>query len=272
MFKYIGIRGHRGAGKNTIGYLLGTAIEFYLQHESWDGFDEVYAKAVNKVIVEGAEALPEYDFKRVYLESFADTAKVTLAQILGIPTDWMYNDWIKEATIFDIENFSYRRAQNKLNLRSILGNCGSDLFDAESLYKAMLEGNVFLTHKHVYITLRELISYYSKCVMQKFFGRSVWVKSQENTRWEIEKFYALNKTIYKIFVDCKFPTEISYIYKNKGKIVKVTRINNAKNNTNISEALADDDRFDFEINLNGDLLDPNTFASIKDITTKILSE
>lgn len=108
--------------------------------------------------------------------------------------------------------------------------------------------------------------------MQKFFGRSVWVKSQENTRWEIEKFYALNKTIYKIFVDCKFPTEISYIYKNKGKIVKVTRINNAKNNTNISEALADDDRFDFEINLNGDLLDPNTFASIKDITTKILSE
>ena len=33
----------------------------------------------------------KYDFKRVYLESFADTAKVTLAQILGIPTDWMYN-------------------------------------------------------------------------------------------------------------------------------------------------------------------------------------
>ena len=47
MFKYIGIRGHRGAGKNTISYLLGVAIDFYLRNKSWVGFDEVYNQAEN---------------------------------------------------------------------------------------------------------------------------------------------------------------------------------------------------------------------------------
>ena len=108
--------------------------------------------------------------------------------------------------------------------------------------------------------------------MQQFFGRNVWVKSLENSKWENERFYALNKTIYKIFVDCKFPTEISYICNNEGKVVKVTRENNIKQDTDFSDQLDNDNRYDFEIKLDGDLLNPETIENIKDITLKILSE
>ena len=271
MFKYIGIRGHRGAGKNTIAYLLGTAIEFYLQHNSWDGFEVVYKSAVQKVIEEGGETIPEYDFKNVYFESFADTAKITLAQILGFPTDWMYNDWCKDATIVDLKDFSFERAQNKLNLNSKLA-LKEKLYTADELYNIMQHEDITQTDAHVYVTLRELIVYYSKYIMQQFFGRNVWVKSLENSKWENERFYALNKTIYKIFVDCKFPTEISYIYNNEGKVVKVTRENNIKQDTDFSDQLDNDNRYDFEIDLDGDLLKPETIENIKDITLKILSE
>lgn len=271
MFKYIGIRGHRGAGKNTIAYLLGTAIEFYLVHNNWEGFELVYQLAVQKVLEEGGETIPEYDFKNVYFESFADTAKITLAQILGFPTDWMYNDWCKDATIIDLKDFSFERAQNKLNLHSKLSLKQKEMYTAEQLYNAMQQEDITQTKDHVYITLRELIVYYSKYVVQKYFGKNVWVKSLENSKWENERFYALNKTIYKIFVDCKFPTEISYIYNNEGKIVKVTRDNNVKPDTNFSEQLANDNRFDYEIELDGDLLKPDTIKTIKDITLKIIS-
>lgn len=272
MFKYIGIRGHRGAGKNTIAYLLGTAIEFYLQHNSWEGFELQYQLAVQKVLEEGSETIPEYDFKNVYFESFADTAKITLAQIIGLPVDWMYNDWCKDATIIDMCDFSFEKAQNKLNLYSMLNLKKDNMYTAEQLYHAMQQCDITQTKDHVYITLRELIVYYSKYIVQKYFGRNVWVKSLENNKWENERFYAFNKTIYKIFVDCKFPTEISYIYNNKGKIVNVVRANNIKPDTDFSDQLANDTRYDYEIELDGDLLKTETIKTIKDITLKILSE
>lgn len=272
MFKYIGIRGHRGAGKNTIAYLLGTAVEFYTQNESWEGFETVYHSAVKKVLEEGGETIPEYDFKNVYFESFADTAKVTLAQILGFPADWMYTDWCKDATIIDLKDFSFIRAKNRLELGEILHNIKKSLYTADSLYKTMAVEDVTQTQEHTYITFRELIVYYSKYIIQKFFGKNVWVKSLENSKWENERFYAMNKTIYKIFVDCKFPTEISYIYNNEGKVIKVTRENNVKPDTDFSDQLDNDNRFDYEIKLDGDLLKPETIQTIKDITTKIISE
>jgi hypothetical protein len=109
--------------------------------------------------------------------------------------------------------------------------------------------------------------------MQSFFGKNVWIKSLEVSRWESERFYTgSGKTIYKIFTDCKFPTEISYIKNNSGIIVKINRDNNIKEGTNISKELENDDRFDFEINLDGNLLKTETFETIKSITSKIISE
>lgn len=271
MFKYIGIRGHRGAGKNTIAYLLGTAIEFYVLHNTWDGFEEVYKKAVDDIINEGNTGrIPDNGYTRVFFESFADTAKITLAQILGVPVDWMYDDWIKDSTLFSLHDFSYTKAKNKIDLAMLQSEAHP--WGAEQLYQFIQEGKFSFEETGHYIFLRDLIVFYSKCVMQNFFGKNVWVKSLENSQSEDEKFFAGNKTVYKIFVDCKFPTEISYIYKNEGKVVKVVRNNNIKSGLAISEEITDDPRYDFLVELNGNLLDEETIETIKSITLKIISE
>ena len=44
-----------------------------------------------------------------------------------------------------------------------------------------------------------------------------------------------------------------------------------KSGTNISSELNDDDRFDYEINLDGNLKNPDTIETIKSITSKIIS-
>ena len=118
MFKYIGIRGHRGAGKNTISYLLAVALDHYTRNNSWDGFEQVYNDAVERVL-EDESFLAESEFKNVFFESFADTAKVVLNQITGIPTDYMYDDWYKEAVIVDLKDFSFDTAKDKLMLESL---------------------------------------------------------------------------------------------------------------------------------------------------------
>lgn len=272
MFKYIGIRGHRGAGKNTIGFLLGAAIEYYVKNHSWEGFYPVYKNAVDTIIEQGSNGqIPDNDYTHVYLESFADTAKITLSQIIGIPSEWMYDDWNRDATIIKLDDFTYWKASDKLSLAAKKERLGNQLFTAASLYNFVTSTNPVQTASQVYITLRELIIYYSKYVMQTYFGPNIWVKSLQNNEWDNERFFASKKTIYKIYVDCKFPSEISYIYKNNGKIIKVSRTNNVKNTTDISGQLDSDNRYDFELSLDGNLLNEDTIEMIKSITAKIVS-
>ena len=115
--------------------------------------------------------------------------------------------------------------------------------------------------------------YMSYCKKKESHMKEIVEKSLENCKWETERFYTgRGNTIYKIFTDCKFPTEISYIKNNDGIIVKVNRYSNTKENTDISEELESDNRFDFEIDLDGNLLSTNTIDTIKSITLKIINE
>ena len=88
-----------------------------------------------------------------------------------------------------------------------------------------------------------------------------------------EKFYANDKTVYKIFTDCKFSSEISYIQNKNGKIIKVTRLDNKKEDTEISKELDNDTRIDYTFDF--DHLGMDLMKYQKDIellTLKILNE
>lgn len=270
MFKYIGIRGHRGAGKNTISFLLGTAIDFYTRNNSWDGFDEVYADMVD-IAMNDDSFIEDADFVNVFFESFADTPKIMLSQLFGIPSEYFYNDWCKDSVIVNMKDFTFMQAKDKLELQMISNN--THLYDADELVRIANFKTVDNIADDVYTTLRELISYFSKNIMQKYFGSSVWVKSLNVNKWEQERFYTgRGKTIYKIFTDCKFPTEISYVKNNNGIIIKVTRENNIKADTQISKELDLDNRFDYEIKLDGDLMKESTKEDIKLLTLKIIEQ
>ena len=58
---------------------------------------------------------------------------------------------------------------------------------------------------------------------------------------------------YKIFVDLKAPTEVTYVKENDGFIIKINRPNNIKKKG--FDKLVDDNRFDYELNINGSLYD-----------------
>lgn len=272
MFKYIGIRGHRGAGKNTFSYLLGVALDYYIKNQKFDeGFEVVYNQAVEKVLEMNEDFIETSELTNVFFESFADTAKVALSQTIGLPLDYLYNDWCKDSVFVNLVDFSFVQAKDKLEVQQQLTRA----YTAQELYNYVIksEDSPFTTDRYIYIQLRELITYYSKYLMQTFFGRNVWVKSLEVNKWDLERFYAgNNKTVYKIFTDCKFTSEISYILNNRGTIIKVNRENNVKQNTEISNELADDQRFDYQIDWQGDLYDPQVIENIKSLTLKIINK
>jgi len=245
MYKYIGIRGHRGAGKQTIAYLLGVAIDYYIHHDkSFDGFDEVWSNAIDRVM-DDEEFLQEADFSKVFFEGFADTPKIMLAQLLGIPTDWMYDDWCKDSVLINLKDFSFYRCKDKMELA-----VRSDLCYTAPELNTMSMQNI---SDNCWVSLRELILYFGKYTMQNMFGRDVWVKSLNANKLDREKFFASNKTIYKIFTDVKFPTEVSYIKEKEGYIVKINRPTNIKEDSELSGALSNDKRIDFEITVKEDL-------------------
>lgn len=245
-FKYIGIRGHRGAGKQTVAYLLGTCIDYYIQHKSFDGFDDVYKQAVDRVH-QDENFLPEADFRRVQFVGFADNPKIMLAQLIGVPTEWMWNDWMKDSVFVDMKSFEIHRCKDKLEMYHWKGRSvtAAELADKE---------NKDFDSK-VWISLRELIIYFGKYTMQHMFGQNVWIKSLNANQGDMEKFYADNKTVYRIFVDCKFKSEITYIYNNNGTVIDLSRPECVKDNSEISDELEGDDRFDLRIELEPDNLE-----------------
>ena len=105
--------------------------------------------------------------------------------------------------------------------------------------------------KNIYISLREFILYFGLDVMQRFFGRNVWVKSLRVNTEMLDKFYD-GKGMYKIYMDLKTPAEATYIKQQNGLIVNVVRPGHKKGQSGL-ERLGRDDRIDYSIEINGDL-------------------
>ena len=246
-FKYIGIRGHRGAGKQTVAYLLGVAIDYYSSHKSFEGFDDVYKDAVDRVH-QDENFLPESNLKRVQFVGFADTPKLMLAQLIGVPTEWMWDDWKKDSVFVNMQDFSLHQCKDKLEMYHMKNRS----FTAPALADRMKEHDDF-NHK-TWISLRELIIYFGKYTMQSMFGKNIWIKAEKASQEDLNKFYAGNKTVYRIFTDCKFKSEISYIYDNLGYVINVSRPECVKDNSEISNELEDDNRYDYHIKLESDNL------------------
>lgn len=261
-WKMIGIRGHRGAGKNTLSYLLGAAIEHYTRQGSFDGFNETYSKAVERCR-QDETFIDDANMRNVHFESFADTPKILITELIGVPSEWAYDDWCKDSVLIRLDTFETQTSKDKLELASRLKSLTERgvLHDADTIKSAMDQGG------EVWATLREVISYFSH-FMRDNLGTDVWIKALKANKWDRECFFTGNKTKYKIFTDCKFPSEISYIKDAGGCIVKVTREDNVKPDTNISSALTNDDRHDFTFEMQADLYAIE--EDIKTLATKIL--
>ena len=276
MIHYIGIRGHRGSGKNTISYLLGVSIDYYFKHnKSLEGFEETFNAACNRVTLD-EDFLKEAEFDKVYFEGFADTPKILLSQLIGIPSEWMWSDWKKDSVFINMKDFSSHECKDKLEVGAFLKQ--PNVFDSADKfgeYMSLLSNGLglksgsYIIKNDCYLSLRELIIYFGKEVMQQKFGIDVWVKSLKSNDLDRDSFFAANKTMYKIFTDVKFPSEVSYIKDRKGFIIEVFRPSNVKEDTVLSYQLSDDRRVDFTIEI-GDRLE-DLRSQIESLTLKIIN-
>jgi hypothetical protein len=266
---YIGIRGHRGAGKSSVAYLLGNTLNLICQgHSKMLDNDEIFSSFYNhwcKQLMESENCINEADIDYVYFESFSDQIKTFIRLLLGCPEEYLYEDKYKDSIVINLRDLSCKHINSFPETPKLV--------TAQEFYKSMPyeydETPVAVT-MNTYMMLREFIMYFGLEVMQRFFGRNVWVKSLKANSEMYDSFYELpGHTYYKLFIDLKTPAEATYIKQANGVIVNVTRPDNKKGQSGL-ERLGRDTRIDYNIVVNGDLYSiKNDIINIaKDITNK----
>ena len=86
--RYIGVSGHRGAGKSSIAYLIGHTLELICQGHTKAivDNDEAYSSFYShwcKQLMESENCINEVDLSHVYFESFSDSIKTFIRLLLG---------------------------------------------------------------------------------------------------------------------------------------------------------------------------------------------
>ena len=114
-YKYIGIRGHRGSGKNTISFLLANTIQFLINNKIDDLtliednklFNVLWRIWCDKIIENEQGALDEMNTNNVYLDSFGYNPKFLIELLTDIPHEYFNSDYYKDHVIINIYDFSW---------------------------------------------------------------------------------------------------------------------------------------------------------------------
>lgn len=243
---YIGIRGHKGAGKKTIAYLLGNTIEYITKHNKGEDtlpYNNQFTSWCDNIITD-ENIVQDISLDDIYFDSFGDTPKLLAELLLGCDQKYLYNDYYKDHVVVNMRDFSckvYDELPDNIKL-----------YDADEMYMNFSQKkNPTPITKDLYITLREFIMYFGREVMQRFFGLNVWVKSLVASS---ERFTSIfnDENAYKIFMDIKFPSEVTYIKDHNGIIINVTRPGHRKRG---SDKLSQDIRIDYEVVIGKNLYD-----------------
>lgn len=243
--KYIGVRGHRGAGKVSISYLLGNTLSYLIHHKGTinDDFDALYDRLVDDVMND-ENCIYESSLDNIIFESFSGNILFFIELLTGIPNECLISDYYKDHILINLKDFSfneYKEIPQDLKIYS-----HEKIYDA--IPKDLPPAKIA---EDVYVLLRDFIIYFGMDVMQRFFGVNVWVKSLE-AGYKILPEDCYND--YKIYFDVKTPAEVSYIKNKGGLIININRSLNKKESKDLNK-LSKDIRIDYNIEIKGSLKD-----------------
>lgn len=263
MKKLVGIRGHRGAGKESVAFLLASTLEFIDESERLEinnegdykkHFNIMYNNAVKKFVDDKDKAFADADFKHVYLDAFGDAPKAMVQQLLGCDFKYLQEEYWKDHAVVDLRTFTIEEVdelpdgigvtENLMNPSTMMSYCPSFLERCDDPCK---------------MSLRDFILYFGINVMQKYFGQDVWVKSTAQNDKRNEEYF---EDGIRIYTDIKAPTELTYLINKQAVIINVERRGYKKKGG--LDLLKDDTRWDFNIQIKG-----NDLMSIKDDILKI---
>ena len=246
--KYIGIRGHRGAGKNSISRLLGLALQYYKDNNCFDeGFDKRYDELCSN-LVKDKEYYNEVWFNNVYFDNFSDNLKVIISQMFNVDVNLLFTDEFKDNKYINLKDF---KIYNLANIDKSQTTTYKKLFE-KRLNELDVETSPRVFKDDIYMSFREFVMYMG-WMFQSFLGKNIWVKLIKLNDLQIDEFY--NNIKYRIYCDVKSPSEISYIKEKQGLIVKLYRPDNIKKDTDVSQLIDYDNRVDFTIDINGSVED-----------------
>ena len=243
--KYIGIKGHKGSGKKSIAWLLGNTMNLILKghHVSDDDsfFDIYYDHWCQQIISNEDIIYDEFDSYNISFESFSDSIKIMVRLLTGCPDEYLYDDLYKDNMVINLKDFSYDHKDLIPNITLTTADEMYNLIDKEGEPKVM--------SKNIYMTFREFIMYFGYNVMQRFFGKNVWVKTL-NHELGCDDLYG--DEYFKIFIDVKTPAEMAYIEDKKGILINVINKKRKKSSKSFDK-LDKDNKCDYTIEVNGDL-------------------
>ena len=245
---YIGITGHRGSGKTSIGYLLGHILDCLKGNYSKEDIENLYL-AWCETIKKNNNAIYDCSLDHVYFDEFGEMPKSFVAQLLSIDMSVLDNDVMKDKMYVNMKDFklyAYDKSFKVLTANELL---------------EYTKANTPKKWKDIYVSLRDFAAYFSVTIMQNIFGTDVWVK----TRIQNDLKYPEADEGYKIFSDVKSKEEIKYIKDHNGIIIRTSRPSHRKSNAGISNT--EDTTADFIINTEGNLID--LFEKIYEIGEKI---
>ena len=249
MQKLIGIRGHRGAGKDSVAYLIGSTLGFIDESERLEinnqddyikHFNIMYNDAVKKLVDNKGDAFSTFNYNQIYFDSFGDAPKAMIQQLLGCDPKYVWDEWWKDHAVVDLQSFNIREVDE----------LPEGLITADDLVDGFGIGEM---------SLRDFILYFGITVMQKYFGPDVWVKSTAMNDKMNEEYF---EDGIRIYTDIKAPTELSYLIDKHAVIINVERRGYKKKGG--LDLLKDDNRWDYNIQIKG-----NDLMSIKDDILKI---
>ena len=262
MQKLVGIRGHRGAGKESVAFLLAQTLEFIETSErlgSDNGedykkrFNIMYNESVKELVDDKDKAFADADFKHVYLDAFGDAPKAMVQQLLGCDFKYLQEERWKDHAVVDLRTFNIEEVDelpnDLMDPSSMMHYCPSFLDDERCKDECKM-------------SLRDFILYFGINVMQKYFGRDVWVKSTAQNDKRNEEYF---EDGIRIYTDIKAPTELTYLIDKQAVIINVERRGYKKKGG--LDLLKDDTRWDFNIQIKG-----NDLMSIKDDIKKIAED
>ena len=266
MYRYIGIRGHRGSGKSSISILLALALDSLVKNKGTfsENFDSLYDSTVAEIKL--GKKLSEFFVDNCQIDTFAEEMFTQIKMIFGIPIDYCYDDDKKDSIIVNLRTFEYEEDSEYFQKNELVS---AKAYFEQRNAEIDCEENPRKIRINTYMTLRELIVYYG-LIMKSFFGANVWLKSMQQSSKEFEEFYANDFDVFKIYSDVKFTSEVDYIKDKQGIIINTVRSKMAKPNFETSTNLTYDTRIDFEIDYT-EICESETREIIKDLAKKVLN-
>lgn len=216
---YIGITGHRGAGKTAIAYLLGNTLECLKRNNTFEDIQVVFNEKCS-IIRANNNAIYDCPLYYVYFDEFSEQAKYFISQILGIDMSLLDSDSMKDNMYVNLKDFTIHsnKADVAVNIETYISS-----IPTKSDKPKRLANDVFMS-------LRNFIEMFSVDMMQKYLGGDVWIKMLNISKLK----YGEIDEGWRIFSDVKLVDELNYIKKNNGIIIKVIRPSNRKASTRLS--------------------------------------